>query len=293
MATHPALAGAGVVFNPQHVPAILANPQRVDFIQVPAQHYLAASAVEQQQLDGLAQHLPLVVQAQGLSLRAAGRLPMQPLAALCRRYSAAWLSLRLSGADGHWGLLPGAAPLAYNRTSLQRACRHLQQLQHSLGRQVLIENPASYQLLADSDMSQAAFLAELTQRSGCGLLLNVTNLLISSHNCAIPLASWLLDLPLQQVRALQLSGHRQVPLGHARSLWLDEPGSAVADASWQLFAELVRRLGALPCVLAWQRNLPSWSLLAAEVDCVRALQNEPYMPAARPALGDVLGPNLA
>lgn len=292
MATHPALAGAGVVFNPQHVQAILADPQRLDFIQVPAHRYLAASAVEQQQLDCLAEHLPLVVQAQNLSLSASRRLPAQrlrPLVALCRRYSAAWLSVRLSGVDAQRGVLPGAAPLAYSRANLQRASRHLQQLQDSLGRQVLIENPASYQLLADSDMSQAEFLAELTQRSGCGLLLNVTNLLISSHNGAVPLASWLLDLPLQQVRAMQLSGHRQVSLGHARNLWLDEPASAVADASWQFFAELVRRLGALPCVLAWQRNLPGWPLLAAEVDCVRALQGEPYMPVAHSPMHDAVG----
>jgi uncharacterized protein (UPF0276 family) len=86
-----------------------------------------------------------------------------------------------------------------------------------------------------------------------------------------------------------LSGHRQVAFGQARSLWLDEPASAVADVSWQLFAELVRRLGALPCVLAWQRNLPGWALLAAEVDCARALQGEPYMPAARSAMHDVVG----
>jgi uncharacterized protein (UPF0276 family) len=88
---------------------------------------------------------------------------------------------------------------------------------------------------------------------------------------------------LQQVLAMQLamqlSGHRQVPLGNGRTLWLDEPASAVADASWQLFAELVRRVGALPCVLARERNLPPWSLLAAEVDCVRTLQGEPFMPA--------------
>jgi uncharacterized protein (UPF0276 family) len=58
-----------------------------------------------------------------------------------------------------------------------------------LGRQVLIENPASYLELAESDMSQAAFLVELTQRSVFGLLLNVTNLLISRHNYDSPVAS--------------------------------------------------------------------------------------------------------
>jgi uncharacterized protein (UPF0276 family) len=77
-------------------------------------------------------------------------------------------------------------------------------------------------------MSQAAFLVELTQRSVCGLLLSVTNLLISRHNYDSPVASW---------------------------------------------------LATLPCVLAWERNLPPWSLLAAEVDCVRTLQGEPFMPA--------------
>lgn len=277
MTTSTTLAGAGVVFNPQHVQAILANPQRLDFIQVPAHNYLAASVAEQQQVQALAQHLPLAVQALSLSLSAPQQL--QALASFCQRYSVAWVSLRLSGPDAPAGVLPGGSPLAYNSTSLQRACAHVEHWQNSLGRQVLIENPASYQLLAESDMSQAAFLAELSQRSGCGLLLNVTNLLISSHNCDIPLASWLTTLPWPQVVALQLSGHRQVSLGNGRCLWLHEPASAVADASWQLYAELVRRVGALPCVLGREHNLPTWSALAAEVDCVRALQAEPYMPA--------------
>jgi uncharacterized protein (UPF0276 family) len=295
MATHPALAGAGVVFNPQHIQAILADPQRLDFLQVAARSYLTASTDEQQQLHCLAEYLPVVVRAQGVSLTAAS-LPaqqqMQPLVAPCRRYCAAWMSVRISAPELHGGVLSGGAPLAYNSASLQRACQHLERWQNSLGRQLLIENPASYLPLAESDMSQAAFLAELTQRSGCGLLLNVTNLLISSHNCDLPVASWLATLPLQQVLAMQLSGHRQVLLGNGRTLWLDEPASAVADASWQLFAELVRRVGALPCVLAWEGNLPAWSLLAAEVDCVRTLQDEPYMPAARSATSDAAGRNL-
>jgi uncharacterized protein (UPF0276 family) len=134
MATRTALAGAGVVFNPQHVQAILADPQRLDFIQVPAHNYLAASAAEQQHLHSLAAHLPLAVPALGVSLRAP-RLPAlqqwQPLAALCRRYSAAWLSVRLSGPAAHAGVLPGGAPLAYNGASLQRACQHLDHVQNT------------------------------------------------------------------------------------------------------------------------------------------------------------------
>lgn len=283
MTTHAlfAGAGAGVVFNPQLFSAILADPQRLDFLQVSAQHYFASSAAEQQQVQCLAEHLPVTVQALGLSLSAPslpkGQL-LQPLAALCRRYSARWLTVRLHGGDSPAGVLPGGSSLAYNRANLQRACEHLQHLQNHLGRQVLLENPASYLSLAESDMCQAGFLAELSQRSGCGLLLNVTNLLISSHNCAIPVASWLATLPLQQVQAMQLSGHRQASLGNGRYLCLEEPASAVADASWQLFTQLVRRVGALPCLLAWEHNRPAWSLLAAEVDCVRALQAEPYMP---------------
>ena len=146
MATRATLAGAGVVFNPQHVQAILADPQRLDFLQVAARSYLTASTDEQQQLHCLAEHLPVVVRAQGVSLTAAS-LPaqqqMQPLVALCRRYCATWMSVRLSAPELHGGVLSGGAPLAYNSASLQRACQHLERWQNNLGRQLLIENPAS------------------------------------------------------------------------------------------------------------------------------------------------------
>jgi uncharacterized protein (UPF0276 family) len=63
---------------------------------------------------------------------------------------------------------------------------------------VLIENPALYLEFAPlgDGMDEVDFLDELSRRSGCGLLLDIGNVLVSAHNCARDASDYLARFPI-------------------------------------------------------------------------------------------------
>lgn len=277
----PLLAGAGVAFKPQYFEALLADPQRLDFIEVHAENYFGAGGLLHAQMRALREHLPLSVHGVGLSLGGAQALDaghLQRLAELCRRYQPVLVSEHLAWSS-HAGIYLGdLLPIAYDHATLDRLVEHVDQLQCVLQRQVLIENPAASLRLLPSEMSEVEFLASLSRRSGCGLLLDLNNLLISCHNCGEEPLAYLRQVPAERVGEVHLAGHSRVELSGGESVLVDEHGSQVADATWHLYAEWVRHAGQCPTLVEWDRNLPTWSVLAAEADCVRALQCVPFMP---------------
>ena len=86
-------------------------------------------------------------------------------------------------------------------------------------------------------------------------------------------------MPAQPIGEIRLSGYSPLRLESGRCLLVDEHAGVIADATWDLYAMLLRDIGQRPTVVEWSRQLPSWMVLAAEVDCVRALQHFPFMPA--------------
>lgn len=276
------LHGAGVSFLAEHFTAIMADPQRLDFVEIQTERLFSAGPMAQRQILALRQCLPLSVHDTRLSL---GGLPapddahVRQLSELCRRFQPAVVSVRLGCAPQALSPLGSHQALAFNPRTLQRLVEQVDQVQTALARPLLIENPPAFLPLADSHMHEADFLRELSQRSGCGLLLDIGNLLISCHNGGGTPEDYLQRLPAQQIGEIRLSGYSPLRLESGRCLLVDEHAGVIADATWDLYAMLLRDIGQRPTVVEWSRQLLSWMVLAAEVDCVRALQHFPFMPA--------------
>ena len=86
--------------------------------------------------------------------------------------------------------------------------RNAQRLQEALGRQVSVENPSRYLGFAQSTLTEPEFLAELVRRSGCGLLLDVNNIVVTAHNLRLDPHDWL-DLPGEAITECHLAGHAE------------------------------------------------------------------------------------
>ena len=59
---------------------------------------------------------------------------------------------------------------------------HVDQVQEFLGRQMLLENPSTYLAFGESTYAETDFIAEVVRQTGCGLLLDVNNVYVSSIN---------------------------------------------------------------------------------------------------------------
>src|SRR5206468_2985983 len=87
---------------------------------------------------------------------------------------------------------------------LELLCRHVDQTQIALGRQILIENPSSYLRFRHSPIPEPEFLAELARRTGCGLLCDVNNIYVSAHNLGFDAMAYVDALPRAAVSAIHV-----------------------------------------------------------------------------------------
>lgn len=169
-------------------------------------------------------------------------------------------------------------PLPYTPQTLARVAEHIDQLQTTLGRTMLLENPSTYVGIADSTIAEVEFLAEVANRTGCGLLLDVNNVFVSATNQGMQALSYLETFPLDRVREIHLGGHDEETGDAGAPLLIDAHGSAVADAVWALYALVIARTGPLPTLIEWDNAVPDWPTLRAE-----AAAAEQILAGAAPA----------
>ena len=126
-------------------------------------------------------------------------------------------------------------------------------------------------------MSEPTFLREVLRRTGCGLLLDVTNVHVSCTNHGRDPGSYLRELPLDNVGEVHLAGFARDADGAGDPLLIDSHGSAVDEAVWSLYASVVTRLGAVPTLLERDNDVPSLANLLEEAaraqSCWRATVN--------------------
>ncbi|MBV8731689.1 MAG: DUF692 domain-containing protein, partial [Acidobacteriia bacterium] len=158
-------------------------------------------------------------------------------------------------------------PLPYNEESLRTVAAHLREVEDTLGRPYLIENPSSYLAFRSSTMSEAEFLNELVDRTGCRLLCDVSNVYLSAHNLGYDARNYLDRLPADAIDELHLGGFT-VESGESNvdgELWIDTHDAPVADAAWELYAYALNRFGKKPTLIEWDSDLPRLERLLEEV----------------------------
>jgi uncharacterized protein (UPF0276 family) len=136
-------------------------------------------------------------------------------------------------------------------------------VQTVLGRQLLIENASNYLRFAVSSMPEPEFLAEVVRRTDCGLLCDVNNVYVTSQNFGQDPVAYLQAIPPDAVQELHLAGHT-VNATDGQPILIDDHGSPVCQAVWELFTLAVARFGPVPTLVEWDTNIPALAVLMDE-----------------------------
>jgi uncharacterized protein len=127
----------------------------------------------------------------------------------------------------------------------------------------MMENPSTYLRHAQSDRAEPQFLAELCQRSGCGLLLDVNNVFVSTENHGDDAQAYLAAVAHLPIGEIHLSGHHLRHIGN-RAIRIDDHGSPVSDPVWALYEHALGLIGPRPTLVEWDSALPPLETLLAE-----------------------------
>ena len=260
-------ASTGVGFKPAHFRDILAAPQPLGFFEVHAENYMGAGGPPHAQLGALRERYALSVHGVGLSIgsmRPLDRDHLMRLKTLCERYTPECFSEHLAWSSHGDVYLNDLLPLPYTQQTLARVAEHIDEVQTALGRQMLLENPSTYIRFSESTIPEVDFLAELSKRSGCGLLLDINNVFVSAKNHGTQPLAYLDSFPFDRVKEIHLGGHDEEVDDVGAPLLIDTHGSPIAEAVWTLYAQLIARTGALPTLIEWDNNVPDWPTLLAE-----------------------------
>ena len=268
--------GPGVGYKPQHYSALIADPAPVTWLEIHAENYMGDGGRPLAQLRALSERFPISVHGVGLSIGGEG--PLDPdhltrLKTLCDWLTPASFSEHLAWSTHDSAFLNDLLPLPYTDATLNRICEHIDQVQQTLGREMLLENPSSYLAFSESTWAEPDFLREIARRTGCGLLLDVNNVFVSATNLGFRPQDYIAAFPLDQVGEIHLGGHDEDQDDHGAPLLIDSHGREVADPVWSLLDITLMASGPRPVLIEWDTDVPDWPTLSAEaVRAHRALQ---------------------
>jgi hypothetical protein len=266
--------GVGVGFKPDHFSAILADPGPIAFIEIHAENYMGAGGPPHARLARLRQDHALSVHGVGLSIggmQPLDREHLHRLKVLCDRYQPESFSEHLAWSSHGEVFLNDLLPLPYTDETLRCVCDHIDEVQDAVGRRMLLENPSTYVLFAESTWSETAFLAEVAKRTGCGLLLDVNNVFVAATNHSLDPRAYLTAFPLAAVGEIHLGGHSRTVDDVGAPLLIDSHDTPVHDPVWALYEEVVGRIGAVPTLIEWDNDVPDWPVLASEAALAQAI----------------------
>lgn len=262
-------AAPGVGYKPQHYAEILDQPGPVGWLEIHAENYMGDGGRPLAQLRHLSERFPISVHGVGLSIGGEGPLDAEHLARL--KHLVGWLNPASFSEHLAWSthdsqFLNDLLPLPYTDATLARICDHIDQVQQTVGRQMLLENPSSYLAFTESTWSEPDFLREVARRTGCGLLLDVNNVFVSATNLNYSPRSYIDAYPLDQVGEIHLGGHDEDQDDHGQPLLIDSHGRAVVDPVWALLDYVLDQSGLKPVLIEWDNDVPDWPTLRAEAE---------------------------
>ena len=273
---------AGIGLRTPHQRQVLAERPDVGWLEVHSENFFARGGQVLQVLERARSHYPLSLHGVGLSLGSVDPLSSEHLSllkGLVERFEPGLVSDHLC-----WGAVGGRhlndlLPLPYTEEALEVVCRNVGAAQEHLGRQILVENVSSYLQFSDSSIPEWEFLAEVARRSGCGILLDVNNIYVSSVNHGFDALAYLDAVPPQAVQEIHLAG-----FDSNGACLIDTHGKPVHGPVWNLYGEALSRLGPVPTLIEWDTDLPALEILLGEARKAQEILDQWTVPEATHAL---------
>jgi hypothetical protein len=272
---------AGACLKPQHYGDALndrhSDRRDIQWLEVHAENYMGEGGPALHYLTQLRADYAISVHGVGLSIGGARPLDkthLRRLKHLVARFEPGLFSEHLAWSTHGDGYFPDLLPLPYMQRTLAHIANHIDEVQEALGMRMLLENPSHYIEFDACEMTEPEFLSELVKRTGCGLLLDVNNVVVSARNLGFDPMAYIADFPMEAVGEIHLAGHTEIEEPDGSSLLIDSHSRPVSQAVWALYARCLAISDPLPTMIEWDRDVPSWQALSEQARRAEAFLDE-------------------
>jgi uncharacterized protein len=270
---HPIPVKAGIGLRFQHHQAVLDTAPDIAWMEIHTEDYMGGGTPVRY-LDAIRRDYPISLHGVGLSLGSAEGLDpahLERIRRVAERVEPALMSEHVAWSIANGTYLADLLPLPMTEEALAVVCRHVDQMQNYLKRQILVENPSTYLRFQHSSIPEWEFMAAVAARTGCGILCDVNNIYVSAHNHDWNASAYLAALPPAVIGEIHLAGHSVRSLPDGSTLRIDDHGSHVIAQVWALYREALARFGPVPTLIEWDTDVPPLHVLLGEADCAGAL----------------------
>ena len=260
--------GSGMGFRLPLAKQILAAQESLDFLEITADHFMEMSRQREKLLDQLKSQYTLIPHGLSLSLGSAEGLNsayLRQLTDLVERVNPPWWSEHISFSKAGGVEIGHLSPVPFNGSGLKALCENIRIATESIARPLILENITYTMALPWNEIDEAEFLSELLDRTGSGLLLDVTNLYTNSENHKYDAVAFLDHLPADRVVQLHYVGGEQ-----REGKIIDNHSHATPEPVWALLGEVFKRFPIKGAILERDANFPEFDTLLSEVERCRA-----------------------
>lgn len=261
--------GYGLGLRSEHYQYVLDHLPKVDWFEAITEDYLVPGGYPLYYLERIRSHYPIVLH--GVSLSIGGSDPLnldylKQLKQLAERIEPLWISDHLCWTGVNGLNMHDLLPLPYTEEALNYVADRIKQVQDILGRQLVLENVSSYISYLHSHLTEWDFLAELTERADCKILLDINNIYVSAFNHGFNSPDYLNSIPVNRVQQFHLAGH-----SHYGKHIIDTHDEPIIEEVWALYADAVRRFGRISTMIERDDNIPEFPELLTELEQAKTI----------------------
>jgi uncharacterized protein (UPF0276 family) len=266
--------GFGLGLRSEHYEIATEGRAEVSWFEVVSENYMRDGGRPLAILEKVREHYPLFFHGVSLSLGSADSLDLdylKKLKKLIRNFQPALVSdhccwTRVEGENLH-----DLMPLPFTQEAVNLLVEKVQQVQDYLGRRIAIENVSSYLTYRHSEMTEWEFLKEVSEKSDCGLLLDVNNVYVSSVNHSFDPMTYIKGIPSERVAQIHLAGHSVQFTEAGQRYLIDTHDAPVCEEVWSLYEKTVFHLGLVSTMVERDAEIPEYSVLEAEMKRARQI----------------------
>jgi uncharacterized protein (UPF0276 family) len=270
--------GYGIGLRTVHFQEILERKPGIDFYEAITENFLETGGRPLRVLDRISERTPVVLHGVSLNIGSTAPLDLDYLRKvrqLADRIRAPWVTDHLCWTGMAGRNIHDLLPLPLNDESLAHVAGRLRLAMEVLERPIHLENPSTYLQFRTSTIGEPEFLSRLTRETGCGLLLDVNNIFVSSVNHGWDARAYIDAVPADRVVQVHLAGHTD-----RGTHLLDTHSDHVRNEVWDLYARLVGRTGPVATLVEWDDDIPALDVVHAEVLKARMLTERILGPSS-------------
>lgn len=264
--------GAGIGLRREHFDDIIKTNPPVRWFEVIPENFINRGGYVADCLRKISEKYKLVAHSISVSIGSTDPFDMdhlKRLRAFCDTYDSPWFSDHLCFTMVDHVNLNDLIPLPFTRDAINNVVERVKIVQDVMERPFLLENVTYYMAVSKSRMTEAEFITSILEEANCGLLLDVSNVVLNAKMHEYDPIEFLDSIPLERVGQLHLAGFEE-----KGDVLLDTHGKPVSDETWDLFRAVIERIGPSSPLVEWDVAIPTLERLMREADMAQTLMDE-------------------